>query len=159
MERKEAACFTGHRELPPKGSPAYEKLVQRTRAAIVAAMDAGITRFYSGGAPGFDLLCGDLVLSLRHRYPQTQLHLLLPYPSFQERFAPEDRAAALRQRQRAASIVSLFDRYYSGCLYARDRELVKQADLCIAFLNHAPSGTAYTVTRAKEKGIPILYMA
>lgn len=37
----------------------------------------------------------------------------------------------------------------------RNQRLVEEADACIAYLRRAPSGTAYTVSRARQKGIEV----
>ena len=68
-----SVCFTGHRELPPVRSAAYRQLVKDTEAAIRRAFADGARRFYCGGAEGFDLLCGKLVLLERERHLDIQL--------------------------------------------------------------------------------------
>lgn len=153
-----AACFTGHRELPRAGSAAYMRLKRRIRAAIALAADRGVTRFYSGGAEGFDLLCGALVLEAQKTRPKLQLMLVLPYTGHGERFFKGDLRELVRQKEAAEEVVYLSAHYFPGCMALRNRQLVEDADLCIAYLTHAPSGTAQTVGFAREKGIEVLYV-
>jgi len=150
-----AACFTGHRELPGKEAKA---LKERVRAAILQAANRGVRRFYSGGAEGFDLLCGGLVLDMQKTRPELQLMLVLPYTGYGERFSAGDRRELARQREAAQEVVYLSAHYFSGCMAIRNRQLVAEADLCIAHLTHAPSGTAQTVAFAREKGIEVMYV-
>ena len=153
-----SVCFTGHRELPPRTSSAYRQLVSSTEAAIRRAFERGTRRFYSGGAEGFDLLCGRLVLLERERHLDIQLVLLLPYTGFGDQFNAANRAELQRQRKEAEEIVFLSNHYFPGCMAIRNRQLVEDADLCIAYLQRAPSGTAQTVGFARDKGIEIIYV-
>ena len=153
-----SVCFTGHRELPSLRSTAGRQLVARTEAAILRAYERGARRFYSGGAEGFDLLCGKLVLAEQARHPDMQLILLLPYTGFGERFSAPDRAELQRQKKAAEEMLFLSPHYFPGCMAIRNQQLVEDGDLCIAYLAHAPSGTAQTVGFARQKGIEVIYV-
>ena len=153
-----AVCFTGHRELPPVRSAAYRQLVADTEAVLRRAIADGARRFYCGGAEGFDLLCGKLVLLERERHMDMHLVLLLPYTGFGERFTARDQAELARQKKAAEEILYLSPHYFPGCMAIRNQQLVADADLCIAYLTRAPSGTAQTVGFAREKGIEVIYV-
>ena len=153
-----SVCFTGHRDLPPRASAAYRKLVGDTEAAIRRALERGARTFCCGGAEGFDLLCGQLVLAEQDRHLDIHLVLLLPFTGFGDRFPARDRAELLRQKKAAEEVVYLSAHYFPGCMALRNRQLVEDADLCIAYLTRAPSGTAQTVGFAREKGIEIIYV-
>ena len=153
-----SVCFTGHRELPPVRSAAYRQLVAHTEAAIRRAFDRGARRFYCGGAEGFDLLCGKLVLLEQARHRDLHLILLLPFTGFGERFTTQDRAELARQKKAAEEILYLSPHYCPGCMAIRNRQLVADADLCIAYLTRTPSGTAQTVGFAREKGIEVIFV-
>ena len=153
-----SVCFTGHRELPPVRSAAYRQLVAHTEAAIRRAFDRGARRFYCGGAEGFDLLAGQLVLLTQARHLDIHLILLLPYTGFGEGFSAANKAELARQKKAAEEVLYLSNHYFPGCMAIRNRQLVEDADLCIAYLTRAPSGTAQTVGFAREKGIEIEYV-
>ena len=153
-----SVCFTGHRQLPPPRSAAFRQLVAHTEAAIRQAFARGARRFYCGGAEGFDLLAGRLVLLLQQRHLDIQLVLLLPYTGFGEGFAHADRAELRRQKKAAEEVVYLSNHYFPGCMAIRNRQLVEDAGLCVAYLTHTPSGTAQTVGFAREKGIEVEYV-
>jgi uncharacterized phage-like protein YoqJ len=99
-----------------------------------------------------------LVLLQQQRHRDIQLILLLPYTGFGDRFDPQDRAEFQRQKRAAEEVVYLSSHYFPGCMALRNRQLVEEADLCIAYLTHAPSGTAQTVGFAREKGIEVIYV-
>lgn len=153
-----SVCFTGHRALPPVRSTAYRQLVKDTEAAIRRAFADGARRFYCGGAEGFDLLCGRLVLLEQERHLDMQLILLLPYTGFGEQFSAQDRTELSRQKKMAEEVVYLSTHYFPGCMALRNRQLVEDADVCIAHLIRSPSGTAQTVGFAREKGIEVIYV-
>ena len=119
-----------------------------------------------GNPIGFSLFClvclallaGKLVLLENERHLDIQLVLLLPYTGFGEAFTAQDRAELLRQKKAAEEVLYLSNHYFSGCMALRNRQLVEAADLCIAYLRRAPSGTAQTVSFAKEKGIEVEYV-
>lgn len=75
-------CFTGHRDMPPATSPEYRQIVRDTQYAITQVIGQGATVFYTGGAPGYDLLCGEMILLMQQRLPTLELHILLPYGGF-----------------------------------------------------------------------------
>ena len=153
-----SVCFTGHRTLPLLRSAAGSALVRNTDAAIRRAYERGARRFYCGGAEGFDLLAGKLVLLEQERHRDIHLVLLLPYTGFGEGFSDGDRAELQRQKKAAEEVVYLSNHYFHGCMAIRNRQLVEDADLCIAYLIHATSGTAQTVGFARQKGAEIVYV-
>lgn len=137
-------CFTGHRELPDAASTEYRSLIRDTQEAIVAAIQRGATDFYAGGAKGYDLLCAELVLSLQEQYPQIRLHIILPYADF----ARGERYKEVLSK--ADEVWEVNSAYRPGCLMMRNRRLVEEGDLCIAYLRQNSGGTFQTVTMAKK---------
>ena len=154
----QSVCFTGHRDLPPRSTAAYRRLVSNTEAAIRRAFERGARRFYCGGAEGFDLLAGQLVLLTQARHLDIHLILLLPYTGFGEGFSAANKAELARQKKAAEEVLYLSNHYFPGCMAIRNRQLVEDADLCIAYLTRSPSGTAQTVGFAREKGIEVIYI-
>lgn len=160
MEEKHAfsVCFTGHRDLPDRFSPEYRQLVRDTDMALRCAYEAGAREFYTGGAAGFDQLAGELVVLLKKRDPGVRLIILLPYAGFAgkaDRAERERRAGLFAQ---ADEVTPLFTHYFKGCFLQRDRALVENAESCIAYLRRSPSGTAWTVSFARQKGIPVVLL-
>ncbi len=60
---------------------------------------------------------------------------------------------------RADSHVFLYPSYQRFVMAARNRALIKAAELCIAYLVDPRGGTAQTVALAKKKPIPIVNVA
>ncbi len=154
----ENCCFTGHRRLPVGGKRSL--LGERTEEAVREAYRLGARHFYAGGALGFDMLAEECVCALRDGgLSDICLHLLLPCHD-QDKLWPEKERARYRSLiERADSHVFLYPAYQRFVMAARNRALIKAADLCIAYLCEAVGGTAQTVALAKKKPIPVINVA
>lgn len=154
----ENCCFTGHRHLPD--AEGLRLLKARTEEAVRGAYRLGARHFYAGGALGFDMLAEECVCALRDgELSDICLHLLLPCHD-QDKLWPERERMRYRALiERADSHVFLYPAYQRFVMAARNRELVKAADLCIAYLQEPVGGTAQTVSLAKKKPIPVINVA
>jgi len=164
MEHKEkACCFTGHRpkDLPGggnEGSMEMKLLKLALMQAIQRAAAEGFTRFYAGGAFGFDLLAAEAVLRLKEDMPALSLHLALPHP-----MAPGSGEMGRRMER----ILKEADDITTACeapgqvwaYHARNRYMVDQSEYVIAYLNTRQGGTFQTVQYAEKKGIPVENLA
>ncbi len=154
----QGCCFTGHRSLP--GGERYYTLRALCEGAIRRAYDEGYRRFLAGGALGFDMLAAALVCSLRDsEFPAMRLELILPCRDQADRWSARDRERYAAMLGAADRTVVLADAYYSGAMQARNRALVEEAGLCIAYMTVPSSGTGGTVAMARRRGIPVLNLA
>ncbi|OPZ19974.1 MAG: hypothetical protein BWZ04_02150 [Firmicutes bacterium ADurb.BinA205] len=155
---KKSVCFTGHRTIAED----KEKLSARLYALLERLVtEKKVTDFYTGGAVGWDALAALTVLKLRESYPEVKLHLVLPCPF-------EEQSAKWKEAQKteylhilglADSVEQVSDRYYNGCMKARNARLVELAsDYCICYWNpnNFRSGTGQTVRMAQKKGIEVI---
>ncbi|HJB26364.1 MAG TPA: DUF1273 domain-containing protein [Firmicutes bacterium] len=150
------AAFTGHRPglLPCNGeesSPAVKRLKYDMSRAIHKAIEQGYLRFITGMAPGFDLWAAQAVLSFREIYPRVFLECAVPYRG-------HGRGSLYREiLEHADRITVLSEQYYDGCLLARNRYLVEQSSLLIAYcVQEHGSGTGYTLRLAQKHGLDII---
>ena len=149
--------FTGHRDLPEGQLAAISGLL--AEAIEKLHRDAHVDTYLCGGAVGFDLLAGEQVLALRRRYPDLRLHLILPCREQDKRYSPGDKARYAALLEQADKVEWLSPHYYRGCMLARDRVMVDRADCCVCFQTRSEGGTAYTVRRAADKGLPLYNIA
>ena len=155
---KKSVCFTGHRTIDGD----REKLSARLYALLERLVtEKKVTDFYTGGAVGWDALAALTVLKLRESYPEVKLHLVLPCP-FEEQSAKWNEAQKTEYLcifGLADSVEQVSDRYYNGCMKARNARLVELAsDYCICYWNPKDfrSGTGQTVRMAQKKGISVI---
>ena len=154
----DTVCFTGHRELP---ADRMDDIIIALRKEIVrCARDQGIRDFYAGGALGFDTLAAETVLAFRdERGLPLKLHLILPCPEQDKRWSDADRARYRDIISRADSTVYTSEHYTRFCMHVRNRALVDHSRFCIAYLERASGGTAYTVDYARKRGIRTVNVA
>ena len=145
-------AFTGHRELDGIQYATLRDLLGR---AIAYAYQNGCRTFYNGGALGFDLEAAEQVILFRHRHPDVRLIMILPCPEQADRWSESQRFRYENLLRAADEVVYISDRYSSSCMQKRNEELVRRADMLVAYLGHARSGAAQTVAMAKRKGIPV----
>lgn len=150
-------CFTGHRSICKS---AIEPLKTSLRATLDALIQQGAEHFYLGGATGFDTIAAQIVLELKGNNSQINLNLVLPCCREDQTancrlvdIAKYDRVLAF-----ADSVEYIAERYYNGCMKARNARLVELADCCICYFNPQKyaSGTGQTVRLAKKKGITVI---
>lgn len=153
--RDKTCCFTGHRTLPQN-----ERDEVRDRLYIVLhkLIEQGVQYFGSGGAMGFDLLAAEVVLELRKRYPHIRLIMVLPYENQERGWDEEEVRRYHTILEQANKVVYLQREYRCGCMLRRNRYLVDNSRVCVAYCTRVFGGTAYTVNYAKRVGIPILYI-
>ena len=137
-----ACCFTGHRHISEDERPYLcAGLSQIIRELVTAD---GITIFYAGGAQGFDTLAAMAVLAVRERFPEVRLVVILPYANNADRWSAADK------------VICLAERYYTGCMFARNRYLVDHSVICVSYQTKQTGGTAYTVKYALKKGVRVI---
>lgn len=68
-----SCAFFGHRDY------AYDAAREKIQNLIVGLIEAGVTEFYSGDRGKFDAVCREIVCSLKQKYPQITLTLVLSY--------------------------------------------------------------------------------
>lgn len=153
-----SVCFTGHRQVP--FSPVLNSRLRKTLEVLIKD---GAVDFYAGGALGWDMLSARIVLSLRDRYPQIRLHMVLPCSPQEQSgsWKAADRKIFSQLLQRADSVESLSQYYYDGCMKKRNLRLVELGDCCVCYYDPSrfASGTGQTVRMAEKKGIKIINLA
>ena len=150
--REQTCCFTGHRRLPADTDALYMALT----AAVQRLAEEGIRYFGVGGALGFDELAARAVLSLRGAYPQLRLILVVPCPQWHAPWSPEDRARYARLCAQADKVTAVSDQYEPGCMQRRNRYLVDNSAVCVAFCESDTGGAAYPLAYAQKQGLRII---
>ncbi|MCM1330944.1 MAG: DUF1273 domain-containing protein [Ruminococcus sp.] len=148
-------CFTGHKRI--KSTRNLENTIKKELKALI---DAGVTDFYSGGAYGWETMCGLAVLKLRKKYPHIKLHLILPCPAREQtaRWNDSRREVYYKIMNSADSVEIISEEYFDGCVKIRDMRLVEAADRCFCYYNEKLIGgsTAQVVRLAVKKGIEVI---
>ncbi len=149
-------CFTGHRKLPKNRLSIIQGLVAEQ---LLCAYRDGYRRFVCGGALGFDTLCAIEVLRLRKRFEDISLILVYPCLGQDARWKEADREIYRKIYDECDECYCMRREYTPSCMHERNRAMVDESSLVIAYLENDRSGTAYTYNYAKENGVKTVNIA
>ncbi len=153
--KNQSCCFTGHRIIPPED---MSVLCQWLIETIEELISHGITRFFSGGAIGFDMLAAEAVLFLKEKYPDISLHIIVPCENQDVKWSDTNKKRYCRIKSRADEVKCLSPVYYNGCMQVRNRYMVDNSSVCVAYLTKSTGGTAATVKYAKSENLRCIVM-
>ncbi len=156
MKNGAVCCFTGHRQIQASDAERLGKTFDRVVPTLV---NMGVTVFRAGGALGFDTYAALKIIEIKRENPDVRLELFLPCREQAKRWNEYNRGVYEFVLSRADSIMYVSDKYYVGCMQARNRALVDGADICVAYCKSEGGGTAYTVEYAREKNLKIINLA
>ena len=135
--REKTCCFTGHRDIPQGERRAIQR---RLYGVLRELIERGVRYFGSGGAMGFDLLAADTVLELRGMYPHIRLIMVLPCENQDRGWGREDMKHYREVVAHADKVVYLQKEYSSGCMHRRNRHLVDNSGICVAYCSRRTGG-------------------
>ncbi len=154
--REKTCCFTGHRNIPLIKRIA---VTQKLRTELTTLINDGYQFFGAGGALGFDTLAAQTVLALKEQHSHIKLILVLPCESQTRGWKEKDIEIYEAIKQQADKIVYTSKEYSRGCMHKRNRHLVDNSSICIAYLTEDTGGTAYTVDYAIKHGLTVINIA
>ena len=146
-------CFTGHREINKAIACRIPTALKNLFRRYIAR---GAYRFRAGGAIGFDTVAALCVLELQDEFPHIELELVIPCPDQTRGWSDEMKRVYNYIMRQAKRVECVSDRYTSHCMHDRNRRLVDESQVCIAFLQKNHGGTAYTYAYALKKGIEVV---
>ena len=156
LERDRSCLLTGHRDIPMCD---YERVSSEIVRIVSELEERGITHFYAGGALGFDMIAAISIANLKQYMPQIILTLALPYKGHDEKWENNNRKLLEKLIERADEVIYVGDRYFSGCMLARNRFMADRSSVCVCYLTKPIGGTAYTVDYSIKKGLDIINIA
>ena len=157
MRNITTASFTGHRIISKKVLP---QLIQRLDSTVESLVNQGTVRYLNGGALGFDTHSAHAVLRCREKNPLVKLIMALPCLNQDERWSEKDKEIYKHLLNNADEAIYVSDRpYFNGCMLLRNKWLVENSDICIAYMLHGRSGASQTVRLARKKGLQVINLA
>ncbi len=155
-EGYKSCCFTGHRFLPAEKADA----IQRSLVSLIYELcEKGCREFFSGGAIGFDMMAAEAVLKLKKTFPEIMLVMALPCRDQHIRWGKAERLRYESILSSSDKIVYLCESYVTGCMHLRNKYMVDNSELCVAYLKNKGGGTEYTVKYAYEKERRVVNLA
>lgn len=139
-------AFTGHRDMRED----FDFLLfERYLEELIK--NRGADTFFDGMARGFDQFAALKVIQLKNKY-NVRLVACIPFGGQIDTMRAEDRQKYEYILERCDDVRVLAPQYYPGCMYARNRYMVDNADAVLAHFHGGKGGTKYTVDYAKKTG-------
>ena len=151
-----SCCFTGHRNVPPQSADAIRYTLERL---IYELYENGCREFISGGAIGFDTIAAETVIKFKKMFPEIRLIMALPCRDQHIKWGKVDRLRYEKLLSLADKVIYLTERYVTGCMHLRNKYMVDNSDLCIAYFENKGGGTEYTINYAREQGRKVVNIA
>lgn len=148
--KKGACALTGHRVLP------HNLDRRRLFDELESLVREGYSDFFCGMAEGFDLLCLQLLIELKERYP-IYIEACVPFQGQELSFSEETRLIYRDLIKKCDKTTFLFESFCNGCYLARNRYMVDCADALFAYCTKNTGGSAYTVRYAEKTGKKIIF--
>ena len=158
-------CFTGHRPkvLPwgydendlPCGS--FKSKLKFTLENLI--VENGYKRFISGMAMGADMICAEIVLSLKNIYPYIELECAVPNYAFTENWKDDEarKYSSILTRADGIKFVSDSRIYSKRDLMLRNIYMVDSSELIIAvYIEGESGGTRNTIDYARYKNKEVM---
>ena len=156
INRAEAACFSGHRDISINDT---EKVAGYVADAIATLYSNGYRVFFCGGARGFDTIAAREVIRFRTAHSDVRLIIAVPCVSQADKW-PEDEQTLYRTiLDDADEVITLSEKYYNGCMQRRNRFMVDHSSLCLCYLIRFKGGTWSTVRYALHEGLTVRNLA
>ena len=135
--------FTGHRVLDSRFDP---MLLDRV---VINLIKSGARNFYCGMATGFDMESAEVVLKYKEIY-NLRLCACIPCEEQSRYYSVKDKKRYEKILCACDEKIVFSEEYNSWCMQERDRFLVDNCDVLVAYLRKKSGGTYYTVNYAKK---------
>ena len=113
--------------------------------------EENVGHLISGMAMGIDLICAEITLNLKEKYPNITLESAIPFKE-QAMLWPKKYLDRYRSVLDKCDNINIISEAYSDDVYEnRNRYMVDKCDLLLAVWNGKPGGTGNTITYARKK--------
>lgn len=163
MDRAITCCFTGSRPehigFDANDPLALEALRRDLDRAIRKAAANGYTDFICGMSRGFDLWAGEIVTALSEQLG-IRLHAAIPFRGQTNGWSKQDLVIYENVLRACSSTYILSENYTRDAYHARNRFMVDNSSLVIAWnTGRGRGGTDYTCQYARKKQVTIINLA
>ena len=154
--RLHRVCFTGHR--PEKLHYPEKQVKALLREQIEKAIEDGFTTFITGMARGIDLWAAEIVLELKRKHKDKELHLIcaLPHPDFDSKWTLPDKMKFHSILKKADLQRTICPEFSMSAYQKRNIWMVNKSNRVIAAYNGVKGGTKNTIDYACRVGINVV---
>ena len=149
---KTTCSFTGHRILKK------EFTLEDLSLVIDNAINKGYKTFLVGMARGFDLKCVKVLAEKKQAGKKIEIIACMPCKDQNKYFTEKENQEFLEMISLTDKQVYLQENYDSECMFLRNKYMVDNSSLLIAYYHYQRGGTHSTVTYAIKQNKEILYI-
>ncbi len=151
--KDKTCCFTGRRKLDDLDKSKINNLLIKE---IELLIKNEYKIFLVGGAIGFDTIAAIAIINLKKKYSDIKLHLVIPCPEYTKNWNADAMLLFTNIKNSCDKIIYTSDRKIRGSNHIRNRFLIDNSSVCIAYNNSDTGGTAYTVAYALKRNLKII---
>lgn len=158
MSERNTCCFTGHRTKGlPFGYNEDDEMCVRLKNILKKEIETLIVRhnvnhFITGMALGTDLICAEIIIRLRNKYPDITLESAVPCITQTAKWSKAQIKRYFRIAEKCDKKTIIQYDYDNYCMLKRNKYMVDSSQIVLAVFNGSPSGTANTIHYAKQTG-------
>ena len=149
INKKYTCGITGHRRI---NQMLDKKKVEERLKNII--LNYGVDTFLIGMAVGFDTFCFN-VLDQMKREINLRIIACVPCLDQDKKFNFFQKSEYQKLLKKADEIIVLSEEYTPYCMLKRNRFIVDNSSVLLAYLKEEKGGTKYTVDYAEKKGLKI----
>lgn len=146
INKKYTMAVTGHREIKDNLSKDLLKIIFKN--AIIDGFDT----FLVGMAIGFDTLCFNVLEEIR-KENNIRIIACVPCPDQDKKFSLSQQKEYKRMLSVADEKIVLSKKYTPYCMLERNKFMVDNCSLLLAYLRENKGGTYHTVNYAEKNGV------
>lgn len=151
FDLRTTVSFTGHRVLRNDFN------VDNLNKVINSLLIKGFKTFLVGMAMGFDLKCAEILIEKKKEY-NIDIIACVPCKNQDKFFKKEEKEKYQEYLKKVDKIVYFSDEYTNGCMQIRNRYMVDNSSVLVAYLKYFKGGALYTVNYAKKQNKEIIYI-
>lgn len=147
----EKTCsFTGHRILKKDIN------VEDIDNIVDMLISQGYNTFLVGMALGFDLLCFERLLLKKSK--NIKIIACIPCKGQEGKYPSKEKEKYYKLLEQADQKIYMFEEYENGCMFVRNRFLVDNSSVIVAYFYKKSGGTYYTVNYAEKRRKKIIFI-
>ena len=157
MSNRLSCCFTGHRPNSlPFGYNETDRRCVKLRKLLKKQIEylikeCRVEHFITGMALGVDLICAEIVIELKKKYPHITLESAIPCETQAVKWSESQRDRYFHIAEHCDKETLLQHHYNKYCMMKRNKYMVDSSEYVIAVWNGSQSGTGNTVKYAQAQ--------
>ena len=150
-------CFTGHRpqNLPFGYNEKTKECIELKnilyRLIEKSIIELNVNHFITGMAIGTDIICAEIVLALKSKYPFILLECAIPCKNQYSKWHESQKQRYFNILNKADKITLIQENYTPECMMKRNKYMITQADYVIAIYTGIKSGGTFKTIQEAEK--------